>query len=142
VDSIFEPTIDPSGLVAFAVFLPSVRAKTVERVMREEIRRLVEHEVPEEELGRAQRRLLVRRLFERSGPEGAASALGRAMMVEGDAGRFAGYAERIEAVTAADVRRVASAYLTDENMVVGRIRPEKFRFTYWLYGILRSITGR
>jgi len=142
VDTIFEPTIDPSGLVAFAVFLPSVRSRTVERAMRDEIGRLREELVPEAELAQARRRLLVRRLFGRSGPGGAASALGRALVIEGDASRFAGHATRIEAVTAADIRRVAATYLVDENLVAGWIRPENFHFTYWLYGILKSLSGR
>jgi zinc protease len=142
VDTIFEPTIDPSGLVAFAVFLPSVRAKTVERAMWDEVHRLREEDVPEEELERARRRLLVRWYFERSGPEGAASALGWAAVVEGKAQRFEGRAARIGAVTAADVRRVAATYLLEENVVVGRIRPDRFRFTYWIYGIFRSLFGR
>jgi zinc protease len=142
VDTIFERTIDPSGLVAFAVFLPSVRSKTVERAMWEEIRRLREEEVPEDELGQARRRLLVRRLFGLSGPEGAASALGWATVIEGDAERFADHATRIEAVTAGDVRRVAAIYLAEENAVVGWIKPDEFRFTYWIFGILKSLLGR
>jgi len=141
VDTIFEPTIDPAGLVAFAVFLPAVRANRVEAAMWDEIRRLREEDVPQAELEQARRRLLVRRYFERSGPEGAASALGWATVIEGDAARFSCRAERIGAVTAEDIRRVAAKYLTEENVVVGRIKPDEFRFTYWLYGVFRSLFG-
>jgi len=142
VDSIFEPTIDPSGLVAFAVFLPTVRSKTVEAAMWEEIRRLREEDVPRDELDQARRRLLVRRMFTLAGPQGAANALGWAAVIEGDAERFAGQAARIEAVTAADVRRVAAVYLAEENAVVGWIKPDEFRLKYWLFGILKSLLGR
>ncbi len=142
VDTIFERTIDPSALVAFAVFLPSVRPATVERSMWEEIRRLREEDVPQGELEQARRRLLVRRMFSMAGPEGAASALGWAAVIEGDAERFTDHSARIEVVTAEDVRRVAANYLTEENAVVGWIKPDKFRFTYWLYGIFKSLFGR
>ena len=142
VDTIFERTIDPSGLVAFAVFLPSVRSGTVERAMWDEIRCLREEDVPREELEQARRRLLVRRLFTLSGPDGAAGALGWAAVIEGDVERFADQAARIEAVTAVDVRRVAAKYLAEENAVVGWIKPDQFRLKYWLFGILKSLLGR
>ncbi len=142
VDTIFERTIDPSGLVAFAVFLPSVRSKTVEQAMWEEIRRLREEDVPQDELEQARRRLLVRRLFSLAGPAGAAGALGWAAVIEGDRLRFADRAARIEAVTAEDVRRVAATYLAEENVVVGWIRPEEFHLKYWFFGIMKSLLGK
>ncbi|MGC4044663.1 MAG: pitrilysin family protein [Armatimonas sp.] len=69
------------------------------------------------ELARAKARLLTALLQSRETPEGKAFALGEASVNEGDVRRANTALQRLMAVTAADVQRVAVKYLNGNNRV-------------------------
>jgi predicted Zn-dependent peptidase len=68
-----------------------------------------------------------------------ASEIGQAEFIEGDYKRFETFSEEIEAVTAEDVQRVTNTYFVESNMNLLSVRPNKFRFKYWIGGVLYSL---
>jgi predicted Zn-dependent peptidase len=68
-----------------------------------------------------------------------ASEIGQAEFIEGDYKRFETFSEQIEAVTAKDVQRVAQKYCVVSNMNLLSVRPNKFRFKYWIGGVIYSL---
>jgi len=89
-----------------------------------EIRKLIEDGVTETELQRTKNRFISRQVFAQESASSLASALGESQTVHGDWRVTLQYPERIRAVTAEDVRRVAKTYLQPENAVTGWLVPE------------------
>ncbi|HEX7531205.1 MAG TPA: hypothetical protein VF333_08675, partial [Pyrinomonadaceae bacterium] len=58
---------------------------------------------------------------------GKANALGRAAVLLGDPNRVNTALEKLQAVTAADVQRIANKYFTDKNRYVFFYLPEAMR---------------
>ena len=98
-----------------------------EAAVRAELARLRDQPVAPAELARAKNQLIAQALKERETVEGRAAALGRAIVVEGNASRVNRDIPDIEAVTAADVQRVARLYLADDLRVAIRYLPESAR---------------
>jgi zinc protease len=91
-----------------------------EAALRDEVKRLQSEPVSPAELARAKNQLLASALQERETDEGQAFEIGHALMVEGDARRANTDIADLEAVSAADVQRVAQTYLLDDRRVVIR----------------------
>lgn len=89
-----------------------------------EINKLIEKGVTEVELQRTKNRFISRQVFAQESASSLASALGESQTVYGDWRVTLQYPERIRAVTAEDVRRVAKTYLQPENAVTGWLVPE------------------
>ncbi|MBX3458420.1 MAG: insulinase family protein [Planctomycetes bacterium] len=85
---------------------------------------LIENGVTEAELSRARNRLLAGFVFGQESASNIASALGQAQVVQGDWRELLKYPDRIRAVTAADIKRVAGTYLRPERSVTGWLVPE------------------
>jgi zinc protease len=92
-----------------------VALETIERVAREG--------VGEEELAKVRRQFRAGHVFGTEGITNQARSLGSSE-IAGDWRRAETYLEDIERVTADDVRRVCSQYLTDRNRTVGWFIPE------------------
>ncbi|MDP3173284.1 MAG: pitrilysin family protein [Phenylobacterium sp.] len=80
-----------------------------------------------EELEEAKNELIASTLRERETLEGRGFALGYALQVEGDAARANTALADLQAVTGADVQRVAVKYLADNRRMTIRYRPESER---------------
>ena len=91
-----------------------------EAALRGEVKRLRDAPVAADELARAKNQLVASALQERETAEGRAFEIGHALLVEGDARRANTGVEELEAVTAADVQRVARTYLVDDRRVAIR----------------------
>ncbi|MDX1933766.1 MAG: pitrilysin family protein [Capsulimonadales bacterium] len=110
-----------AGLFGFTAI--SAGGKTLDQVeaaMVREIERLKADGVTTAELEKARNQLLADALGERETAEGRASALGYAVTMQGDPARVNTDLARLQAVTAADVRRVAQKYFVPENRVTVR----------------------
>lgn len=85
-----------------------------------ELERVKRQPVTPTELARARTRLLTAALHERETAEGIAGALGAAEVLLGQAERLNTRLPELLAVTAADIQRVATTYLTEKNTLLVR----------------------
>ena len=98
-----------------------------EAALRAEIARVRDAPVSQDELDRAKSQLIAGALHDRETVEGQGQALGEAIALEGDANRVNRDLDALQAVTAADVQRVARLYLADDRRVVIRYQAEAAR---------------
>ncbi|KQZ57101.1 hypothetical protein ASD53_11535 [Lysobacter sp. Root559] len=102
-----------------AVVHPDADHRRVEYAMRAAVEE-VRAGVADEELARAQSQICGRLLTSRDGPLAIAMQLNEAIAA-GDWRSYATAAERVGAVTAGDVARVAARYLSDRRLTVGQL---------------------
>jgi zinc protease len=98
-----------------------------EKALLAEVAKLRDAPVGAAELDKAKTGLITQALRGRETVEGRGAALGNAQWVEGDVSRVNDDIGRIQAVTAADVQRVARRYLPDDRRVTIRYVSEKQR---------------
>ena len=98
-----------------------------ETALRAQVARLRDGLVTPAELSEAKAGLLADAVRRREEIDGRGFAIGYALMTEGDAARANANLAALQAVTAADVQRVARAYLADDKRTVIRYLPEKDR---------------
>jgi len=99
----------------------------VEAALRSQIAALREKPVTPEELDIAKTQLLTNEIRQRETIEGRANELGAAQVIEGAAEKANSDLTDLADVTAADVQRVAQAYLPDDKRVVIHYLPEAMR---------------
>lgn len=109
---------DPGLFTMYAMLAPERRHEEAEEGMIEAVRRIQEEGITEAELQRAKNQLKAEEAFGRDGPFAVASQLNEAIAA-GDWKLYTTLRERIEAVSAEDVRRVAQQYLTETHRTVG-----------------------
>ena len=115
----------PGMFLIYVIPNQGVEMETVEETLREELRKIVEEGVTEEELNRVRtnaRAGLVRTLTSNSG---IAQTLGSAHINGGDWRTAFTNLERLSDVTVDDIRRVAEEYLKKSNRTVGMIVTEQ-----------------
>ena len=110
------------GILAGGKTLPQLQAAVLAQVAR-----LREAPPAADELDRAKNQLVASALRQRETVEGKAAAIGSAIVMEGDAEHANDAIARLQAVTAADVQRVARKYLTDDRRMVIRYQAEAAR---------------
>ncbi len=98
-----------------------------EKALLAEVRKLRDAQPTEAELSEAKNELVAGKLRERETIDGRAFALGYALRTAGDAALANRELAELQAVTAADVQRVARKYLTDQGRMTIRYRPETER---------------
>jgi len=101
--------------------------KTVEQgeaSLHTEVAKLRDAPPTEAELSEAKNELVAAAVRERETIDGRANALGNALLIEGDAARANADIAAIQAVSAADVQRVARTYLRDDRAVTIRYLDE------------------
>ena len=109
---------DPGLFSVFGYLAPEVDHETVEEAIADEIDKIRENGVTEEELDRARSQLRAQIAFDRDGPMKVAAQLNEAIAA-GDWKLYTQYLDRLADVTADDVQRVAQTYLTDDTSTVG-----------------------
>lgn len=115
---------DPGLFSVFATVHPDATPARVETLALAEIERLKRDELSDAELEKAKRQILARVAYERDGTHQIAAQISEAEAIA-DWRFYLSYEERVAAVTAADVRRVAEKYLTDDNRTVGHFVPKE-----------------
>lgn len=92
-----------------------------------QVKRLRDAPPSADELAEAKNELVASSLRERETIDGRGYALGYALRIDGDAAKANTELADLQAVTAADVQRVAAKYLADDRRMTIRYRPESAR---------------
>jgi zinc protease len=108
----------PGIFMVFALTNQGVEPSTLERLVDEEIARIRDEGVTEEELEKAKNRYRANAVRGRQSSMGRAEALQWHNHFLGDPGAIRTEMERYMAVTRDDIRRVAGRYLTEQNRAV------------------------
>jgi zinc protease len=114
---------DPGLFYFYSLVNPSAKVETVEVALQREITRLQNDPPSDEELQRAKNQIEASRTFEQDSNFRHAMLLGQAEMVGAGWRRIDQFVERIRAVTAKDIQRVARQYLTEDNRTLGILVP-------------------
>lgn len=109
---------DPSLQIVFAPLAPGARHDEVEHVILQEIERLKKDGVTDTELQAAIAKTRADAAFKRDGSFAIAASLNEAIAA-GDWSLFYRLDEVMQAVTAADIQRVAKAYLNEDQSTTG-----------------------
>ncbi|HEY3695442.1 pitrilysin family protein [Phenylobacterium sp.] len=117
----------PGNFMVGAVMASGHDLAEGEKALLAEVKRLRDAPPSAAELDEAKNELVAGKLRERETIDGRAFALGYALRIEGDAARANTELADLQAVTAADVQRVARKYLADDRRMVIRYRPDSLR---------------
>jgi zinc protease len=123
VDSFRQPSLDP-GLLIFSLQPRSgIDPARAEKALFEELDRLREHPLPDQELRKAKNQLLAEHFRALKTISSRANLLGTYQVFYGDYRKLYSVEQAVEAVTAADVQRVAQQYLTEKNRTIATLVP-------------------
>jgi zinc protease len=124
VNAFRQTTLDP-GLLVFSLQPRSgIEPARAEKVLFEELDRLRTQPVPDQELRKAKNQMLASHYRELKTIAGRANLLGEYEVFYGDYRKLYTAEREFEAVTAADIQRVARQYLTEKNRTVATLIPE------------------
>ena len=123
--SFLDTKIGRGALAVYAILSSGKSAEQGEAALRREIARFRDEPVTASELSEVKNELLTAALRDRETVDGRASALARAVVLQGDAAAADRRLKAIAAVTAADVQRVARRWLPDASSAVVRYLPEE-----------------
>lgn len=102
---------------------PNQKPELVEKFLNREIKRLQTDLPTELELQRAKNQVEASHIFEQDSNFRRAMLLGQAESVGAGWQKIDQFVERIRAVNAKDIQRVARQYLTEDNRTVGTLIP-------------------
>lgn len=114
---------DPGLFMLFTAYLPTSDATKIRAALLEEIARVVNQPVTDEELKRAKNQLASQAAYKRERVGSIATAIGVDAVVAKDPLRLWKAQARYDAVKAADVQRVAKQYLTTTNLTLVTLVP-------------------
>jgi zinc protease len=110
-----------------AIVAAGKKPEDAESALKAEIKKLQDVPVTAAELEKAKNQIITSQLRQRETNNGKANALGQAAVLLGDPNRVNTDLGKLQAVTAADVQRVANKYFTDKNRYVFIYLPESMR---------------
>ena len=113
---------NPGLFYVYAMLAPEQTHADVEAAVYEEVQRVQDEGVGEDELSRAKNQLRALEAFSRDGSFAIAAQLNEAIAA-GDWKLYTTFRERLDRVTATDVQRVAQTYLVEDARTVGRYVP-------------------
>jgi zinc protease len=114
---------DPGLFLTFAAFLPTSDATKIRAALDAEIARVADKPVDPKELQKAKNQLAARAVYQRERVTDIASAVGVNWVVAHDPLRAFTAAAKYDAVTAAEVMRVAKKYLLKTNLSIVTLQP-------------------
>ncbi len=114
---------DPGLFYFYALVSPGQKVETVEEALTKEIKRLQSDPPTDLELQRAKNQVEAARWFEQDSNFRHAMLLGQAETVGAGWRKVDQFLDRIRAVTAKDVQRVARQYLIEDTRTVGTLIP-------------------
>lgn len=113
------------GLFSFTFRCESDKADLAESAILEEIAKVRENGITEQELIRAKRQKVADHVYSQQSAESIARSIGMDWLTTGDPEFSANYTRRIQQVTTEQVLDVARRYLDSESFVVTRMVPEQ-----------------
>ncbi|MEM9491606.1 MAG: pitrilysin family protein, partial [Myxococcota bacterium] len=113
----------PGLFALFAAYLDPGQSDKIEALLADEVAKLRRAPVTARELAKAKNQLLSAFVFSLEGVAGVAQRIGTSWIQTGDPAAWLSSIERFNAVTVADIQRVANAYLTENNSTVVVIPP-------------------
>jgi zinc protease len=113
---------DPSLFQIYAYLAPGVGHEQVEKVLRDEVARIVKEGVTDAEVSAAVEKISANLAYSRDGTAAVAASLVE-WIAAGDWTIYVTYPGSIRKVTAADVQRVAAQYLVDDQSTTGWFVP-------------------
>ncbi|SHI21389.1 M16 family metallopeptidase [Ferrimonas marina] len=119
VDGYMPMSFDPNLFYLYAVTNPSADATALEQAMINEVNRLATEPVSEMELAKVKNRKLMAFYESMETINGQANTLGTYELFFGDYRKLYATPEAYQAVTAADIQRVAQTYLIKSQRTVG-----------------------
>jgi zinc protease len=113
----------PGMFALVGAFLKPEAAKKVEKALSDEVSKIQKTGPTARELRKAKNQVMSSFVFGLEGVRGLANQIGTSWILSGDATRFLRDLDKYEAVTAAEVKRVANTYLKETNATVVVIPP-------------------
>jgi zinc protease len=123
VQSFRQSSFDPSLLIFSMQPRSGVEPARAEKALFEELTRLRDQPLSDQELRKAKNQLLAGHYRELKTIAGRANLLGSYELFYGDYRKLYSVEQTVEAVTAADVQRVARQYLTENNRTIATLIP-------------------
>ncbi|RMH45067.1 MAG: insulinase family protein [Deltaproteobacteria bacterium] len=114
----------PGLFLTFGVYLQPDQGDKVEAALLDEIAKVRDAGVTDKELQKAKNQLESDLVFSLESASGLATQIGQSWINTGDPAAFLGDADKIAAVTADDVQRVARQYLVESNLTIVVIPPK------------------
>jgi zinc protease len=124
VNAFRQTTFDPGLLIFSLQPRTGIEPARAEKVLFEELDRLSSQTVPDQELRKAKNQLLADHYRQLKTIAGRANLLGEYEVFYGDYRKLYTVDSQYEAVTAADIQRVARQYLSEKNRTVATLIPE------------------
>lgn len=122
--SSFTPAYAPGSLAVRATLADENLQRTEEAILHE-LYRLKDALVRPEELAKAKKQKIAEHIFAQQTAQGRARTLGIDMLSTYDPTFSDTYVQRIQDVTAEDIRRVARHYFREDTLVVVAVRPKR-----------------
>ncbi|MCL2647793.1 MAG: insulinase family protein [Phycisphaerales bacterium] len=122
-DTIVESLEDGGFMGVMATPLAGKAPAAVEKILREQIAAMRNAPVTPEELEKVKQQQRVELAKRWETAESAASVLGEEMLLHGNLDRVASARARLEAITTADIQRVAKMYLADNKATTFTVHP-------------------
>jgi len=124
VSASYELTLDPYLFAVDATLRSGVEPARAEAAILKELERIQREGVPEDELARTKRQLHAQVVYSLEGVTNQGFALGFMDLVARDPAAWQTFPEALQQVTAADVQRVASTYLVEQQRTAGCFIPQ------------------
>ena len=115
---------DLGMMLLFAFYTPDQDPSEVRSALLEELAKLRNQPVGERELQKAKNQLKSQYVFNLDSISGVANAIGEAEVIRGDAEKFLQGESRYADVSAADVRRAAHEYLSEDRLTLVQLVPQ------------------
>ncbi|MCK4578037.1 MAG: insulinase family protein, partial [Candidatus Marinimicrobia bacterium] len=117
-----HPFRDNGLFMIYAMLAPEVEHQQVENILLEELRSIQENGITDDEIRRTKAMVRAETAYSRDGSFSIAAALNEAISL-GDWTYYTTYVEKLNAVSAADVRSAAQAYLVEDKSTTGWFEP-------------------
>jgi predicted Zn-dependent peptidase len=115
----------PSMVAVYGIAAKDISAMDLEELIFGEVERLKEETLPQAEVDKIKARAKARFINQLDSRQGMAIQLASYQMIEGDWRKLFRKLDKINAVTAEDIQRVANQYLIKKNRTVGYITTVK-----------------